>query len=145
MNATKLQKLLYNYYDKKVIVVGTTCTGKSTLIKHIKNAEDMDKLVFPLLSKEESDYVCSTPWTKEIGETMTRLVKERVKVKTGHPLFGTVILDCDLIVYLNISNDLLKSRCKKRKVNFKDAKNMNEQIVEEIEKSKIKTIKFNIE
>lgn len=112
--AERLQKILDEYKNKRVIVVGTTSSGKSTLLKKIKNAEDMDDLVFPLLSKEEKNYVCQSVWTEEIGKTMTRLVKEKVKVEKGKPLFGTVILGCDLIIYLDINDELLKERCKKK-------------------------------
>lgn len=143
--AERLQKILDEYKNKRVIVVGTTSSGKSTLLKKIKNAKDMDDLVFPLLSKEEKDYVCQSVWTEEIGKTMTRLVKEKVKVEKGKPLFGTVILDCDLIIYLDISDELLKERCKKRKTNFKSAKDMQKMILREITKSNIRSISFQID
>ena len=57
---------------------------------------DMDELIFPLLSEEEKKYVCTTPWTEEIGQKMDELVRERVKIKKGYPVFGTVLLDCAL-------------------------------------------------
>lgn len=140
----QLQKILEKYKDKRVVVIGTTCTGKSSFVKRIKNAKDMDELVFPLLSKKEEEYVCRNPWTKEIGKTMTRLVKERVKVEKGNPLFGTVLLDCDLIIYLEISDSLLKERCIKRKADFKNAKNMQKMILEEIKESHIPSVKIKI-
>jgi len=143
--AERLQKILDEYKNKRVIVVGTTSSGKSTLLKKIKNAEDMDDLVFPLLSKEEKNYVCQSVWTEEIGKTMTRLVKEKVKVEKGKPLFGTVILGCDLIIYLDINDELLKERCKKRKTSFKSAKDMQKMILREIAKSKIHSISFQID
>ena len=48
----KLQDLLNKNRDKKVVVIGTTCAGKTTFLKEIKNAFDMDKLIFPLLTKK---------------------------------------------------------------------------------------------
>ncbi|MBI2632359.1 hypothetical protein HYW75_05120 [Candidatus Pacearchaeota archaeon] len=137
-----LTRILEYYKDKRVLVVGTTCTGKSTLLKKIEGAQDMDDLVFPLLSKEERNYVCQTPWTEEIGKTMTRLTREKVKVEAGKPVFGTVLLDCDFIVYLNISEYLLNERCKERKVTYEDATKMNEQIRKEVKTSGIRTIEF---
>lgn len=138
----QLSGILAANSDKRVIVVGTTCTGKSTLLKSIDGAADMDKLVFPKLTKAESDYVCSKPWTEEIGKTMIRLVKERVKVEPGIPVFGTVVLDCDLIVYLKINDDLLLERTRLRGKDFEDAKNMQAMIEEEIKHSGIRTIEL---
>lgn len=140
----KLQQLLDTHKDKRVVVVGTTCTGKSTFLRHLPEALDMDELVFPLLTKAEHDYVCQIPWTQEIGNTMTRLTKERVKVQPGKPVFGTVVLDADLIINLKISDDLLRYRTQSRKVDFNDAKNMQQQIEKEIEDSGISKVDFNI-
>jgi adenylate kinase len=140
----KLAKILEENKDKRIVVVGTTCTGKSTFTDNIEEAYDMDDLVFPKLSKKESDYVCQTPWTEEIGRTMTKLAKDRVKVEPGKPVFGTVVLDSDLIIELNISNNLLRERTLLRDVDFEDAKNMQRQIEEEIRNSKIPMIKFNV-
>ncbi|MDO8599425.1 MAG: hypothetical protein Q7S02_04915, partial [bacterium] len=104
-----------------------------------------DELVFPLLTKEESEYVGQTPWTPEIGQTMTRLVRERVRVEPGKPVFGTVVLDSDLVVYLHINDDLLHERTQARGVDFVDAKRMQEQIKEEIVQSKIPSIVLDVE
>ena len=77
----ELKEIFNNNKDKRILVIGTTCTGKSTLIKNLGMGLDMDKVIFPLLTKEESDYVCQTPWTKEIGEKMTYLVKTKLKIQ----------------------------------------------------------------
>ncbi len=114
----KLKRILDENKDKRVVVVGTTCTGKSTFLREITDAQDMDEIIFPLLTKEEKEYVCQTPWTPEIGEVMTRLVKEKVRIQKGSPVFGTVIIDCDLIMYLRISDELLKERTHGRRVSF---------------------------
>ena len=140
----QLKSILDEHSDKRIVVVGTTCAGKSTLQKEIDGAHDMDELVFPLLTKEESDFVCSVPWTEEIGQTMIRLTKERVEVKAGEPVFGTVILESDLIIYLKISDDLLRERTGARKANFEDAKNMQKQIKEEIIKTGVPVIEFDV-
>ena len=140
----ELDNILKKYSSKRVVVLGTTCCGKSTYLQSIPYAVDMDEIVFPLLSQEESDYVCQTPWTLEIGETMIRLTKERVKIEPGKPVFGTVLLDADLIVYLDISDKVLKQRCNKRNVNYEDAKNMQKSIEEEIQESEIECVKIKI-
>jgi pantothenate kinase len=134
--------------DKRIIIVGTTCTGKSTLLsevkKSVKGAADMDSILFPKLSKRESEYVCSTPWTEEIGKTMMRLAREKIKVENGKPIFGTVVLDCDIIIYIKIGDALLKERTALRKVSFDDAKRMQKQIEAEVKQSGIKAIELMI-
>ncbi len=129
-------------HNKRIIVVGTTCAGKSTILSKIKGAEDMDELLFPKLTKVESDYVCSEPWTVEIGRTMRRLAREKIMVEAGKPVFSTVVLDCDLIIYLRINDNILRERTKLRNVDFNDAKNMQNRIENEIRKAGIKTIEL---
>ena len=137
-----LADLLTQHSDKRVIVVGTTCTGKSTLLARIDGARDQDREVFPTLSAEESAYVCQEPWTPEIGAVMTGFVRDRVQSRAGSPVFGTVLIDCDLIVLLKISDDLLRERTTKRDVSFLDAKNMQMQLEEQVRTSGIPYIQY---
>lgn len=129
----------------KICVLGTTCTGKSTLIRELGYGIDMDEAIFPLLTEEEKSYVCQTPWTEEIGAKMDELVKAKLSIKPNEPVFGTVLLDCDLIVYLHISDELLKERAAKRGVDFENAKNMQRQIEEEIRNSQTAYMKVEVE
>lgn len=139
-----LKTLLSTHAEKRVVVVGTTCTGKSTMLRSISNARDQDKEVFPKLTKEEADFVCQMPWTEEIGDTMTRFVKERVLAKAGEPIFGTVIIPCDLIIFLRISDAALKERCEKRGVVFSDAKQMQLRIEKDARASGINLVEFEV-
>lgn len=139
-----LKKVLEQNTDKRVCVVGTSCTGKSTYLKSAKNGLDMDEIIFPLLTEQEKEYVCQTPWTEEIGQTMNRLVRERIKIQPGQPVFGTVIIDCDLIVYLNISDDLLRKRIQRRGVNYNDVKMMKDNIEKELEKVEIPVVMVDV-
>ena len=140
----KLQELLNQYKDKLVVVVGTSCSGKTTFLKNIKNAHDMDELIFPLLTKEEHDYVCQDPRTPEIWETMTKWVKEKVKLKKGEPIFGTVRLDSDIVIHIKVEDDLLKERTEKRNAKFENIKNMQKDIEDDIENSNAEVIEFLI-
>lgn len=65
-NSDNLITIFNENSDKRICVLGTTCTGKTTLINDLNIGLDMDKEIFPLLTKEENEYVCSTPWTEEI-------------------------------------------------------------------------------
>jgi len=143
-NLENLIQVFNENSDKRICVLGTTCTGKSTIINESNIGLDMDKEIFPLLTKEETDYVCSTPWTEEIGEKMDELVRTKLSIKPGLPMFGTVLLDCDLIVYLHISDELLLERTKLRNVDFLNAKNMQQKIETEIRNSGLETITLEV-
>jgi Predicted GTPases len=140
----KLKLLLEQNKDKRIVVVGTTCVGKTTLLNEIAEALDMDKILFPLLTKEESDYVCKEPWTEEVGEYMNNLARNKIKIKPGTPVLGTVIIESDLIVFLDIDEELLKKRTLERNVSFESAKKMNNKIKQEIENTDITCLKIKI-
>ncbi len=143
-NIEELMQIFNDNYDKRICVLGTTCTGKSTLINNANIGVDMDKEIFPLLTKEETEYVCRTPWTEEIGNKMDELVRTKLTIKPGTPMFGTVLLDCDLIVYLHIDDELLFERTKLRNADFNNAKNMQQKIEEEIRNANIPTITIEV-
>lgn len=144
-NVEQLIEIFEENRDKRICVLGTTCTGKTTLIKGTNIGLDMDEEIFPLLTEEETEYVCRTPWTQEIGNRMDELVRTKLSIKQGTPMFGTVLLDCDLIVYLHINDDLLLERTKLRNTDFSNAKNMQLKIEEEIKKSNIPIIYVEVQ
>lgn len=142
--AEEIKNILADNNDKRICVVGTTCTGKSTMLKEIPNAFDMDELIFPLLTKEENDYVCQSPWTEQVGQYMDKLVREKIKIEIGKPVFGTVVIDSDLIIYLDIDEELLKERTELRNADYENAFNMNQKIKEELSKINIPIITVKI-
>ena len=144
-NIEQLIEIFEENRDKRICVLGATCTGKTTLIKGTNIGLDMDEEIFPLLTEEETEYVCRTPWTQEIGNRMDELVRTKLSIKQGTPMFGTVLLDCDLIVYLHINDDLLLERTKLRNTDFSNAKNMQLKIEEEIKNSNIPTIYVEVQ
>lgn len=144
-NIEQLIEIFEENKYKRICVLGTTCTGKTTLINATNMGLDMDKEIFPLLTQEETDYVCQTPWTEEIGNKMDELVRTKLSINPGTPMFGTVLLDCDLIVYLHINDDLLLERTKLRNTDFSNAKNMQQKIEEEIKKSNIPIIYVEVQ
>lgn len=68
--------------------------------------------------------ICQKPWTKDIVKFTSKLVKERIVIKPGHPLFSLILLDCEVIVYLDISDGLLRKHCQQRNALWEDAKNV---------------------
>lgn len=123
-----LNTIFDKHKNDRICILATTCCGKSTLHEQIPGTVDMDDELWPQLTKEEEAYICRKPWTKEIGDFAGRLVRERVGVKAGHPLFTLILLDCEVIVYLDISDELLAEHCKKRGAAFQDAKNVKDAI-----------------
>jgi hypothetical protein len=97
----------------------------------------MDEALWPTLSKEEEAYICQKPWTNDIGKFTSKLVKERVAIKPGHPLFSLILLDCDVIIYLGISDALLQKHCIQRNASFEDAKNVKYAIENTINASRM--------
>jgi adenylate kinase family enzyme len=133
--------------EKRICVVGASCVGKSTLLSYLPEAIDMDDLLFgnklkgiePLLTQQERDYVCG-PWTPEVGQSMTKKARELIKIKAGHPVFGTIVFPSDLVIEITVPDDVLQERISRRNTNGQDVFNMKAQIESEIEKSGIEKI-----
>jgi len=123
-----LKKIFDKHKNDRICIMATTCCGKSTLHELIPETVDMDDELWPQLTEEEEAHLCQKPWTKEIGDFAGRLVRERVTVIPGHPLFTLILLDCEVLVYLDISDELLAEHCKKRQADFQDAQNINDAI-----------------
>lgn len=123
-----LNAIFEKHKNDRICVLGTTCCGKSTLQEQIPGTVDMDEALWPQLTKDEEAYICKKPWTREIGNFTSKLVKERVSVKAGQPIFSLILLDCEVVVYLDISDELLAEHCRKRGSSFQDAKNVKDAI-----------------
>ena len=140
----ELKQILDDNRNKRICVVGTTCTGKTTILKSLSMGVDMDQVIFPLLTPEEENYVCGDPWTEEIGKYMDKLVREKIKIEPGTPVFGTVVIDSDLLVFLDIDDELLKERTSLRNADFINAKNMGDKIKQEIVSSNIPYVSVKV-
>ncbi|MDR1693167.1 MAG: hypothetical protein LBR72_07395 [Oscillospiraceae bacterium] len=123
-----LSAIFEKYKDERVFVLATICCGKSTLVSKIPGCVDADDIAFVDITEEELEVINKTPWTKEVGDTVDSLVYRNVIVKPGFPVFGTVIVDCDIVVYLDRSEELLAEHCDKRRKSFLDAKAIKEAV-----------------
>lgn len=126
-----LHAIFDKHKNERICVLATTCCGKTFLLKQIPGCVDLDDELWPQLTKEEAEFISQKPWTNEIGDFIDKLVYEKISVKVGHPLFTTIIVDCDVVIYLDISDELLAEHCKKRGNNFRDAKNVKKSIEED--------------
>lgn len=125
-----LTAIFEKHKNDRICILGTTCCGKSTLQEQIPETVDMDEVLWPQLTKDEEAFICQNPWTKEIGDFTRKLVKERVTITAGQPLFSLILLDSEVIVYLDLSDELLAKHCEKRGSVFQDAKNVKNAIEE---------------
>ena len=127
-----LKAIFEKHKDERVCVIGTPCVGKSTLLEHLPdNCEDLDSVLWPNIPAGEMvlfNELIKKPWTIECGNEIDRLIYKFCKIKPGCPLFTSVIVDCEAVVYLDISNDLLAKHCEKRGSSFEDSKNIKEAI-----------------
>jgi len=133
----ELETIFNKHKNERICVLGTICIGKTTLINQLKNCVDIDDELLSLLNDRDKEFIqkihkLEIPWTEEIGDEIDRLTKEKVKIKPGFPLFGTVILDCDIIVYLDIDEKILSEHCKKRKISLNSALYIKKSIEEDL-------------
>ena len=130
--------------ELRICVIGTVCCGKTTLIKHLTgyNCIDMDDVFWSQATKDEFEYFGQTPFTKEMRDSIYKLVYERISVKPGFPLFGFAILDCEVVIYLDIAENLLEEHCKKRGTHsYTDALYIKKGIEEDWNNHKLKNDK----
>ena len=123
-----LKAIFEKHRNERICVLATTCCGKTTLLRQIPDCVDLDDELWPQLTEEEARFISQKPWTKEIGDYIDKLVYEKIKIQSGHPLFSTIIVDCDVVVYLDISDELLAEHCRKRGNDFMDSKNVKEAV-----------------
>ena len=134
----KLRQIFDENIDKRILVLGTTCAGKTTLIKNLPECLDQDEVCWALLPKELDKKLSKGHWTQEMIESWNKHVENAtqiVEIKAGRPLFGGSVFKSDIIVYLNISEKTLRERTKKRGIAYEIASNYNNEI-----KEKLKTV-----
>ncbi|GHV43738.1 hypothetical protein FACS189490_13990 [Clostridia bacterium] len=128
-----LKAIFEKHKHERVCVIGTICVGKTTLLNRLSdyNCVDMDAELWPNLPDGEMDFLnqlLKKPWTKETGDEIDRLTYKYLKAKPGCPLFASVIVDCEAVVYLDINDELLAEHCKNRGEDFASAKNIKEAV-----------------
>lgn len=146
-DAIALRRVLLGHADQRVAVLGPPCVGKSTILRHIPEALDMDIILFPLLSPTEKQLVFRKPWSPSVGKEMKRLACSKIVVSLGRPVFATVVIEVDVIIYLKIDDGLLQKRVmlrQDRRQSFEDVKGIQRQLESDILKSGIPSIEFSL-
>ncbi len=180
-DAKRLQSILLQHSNERVLVLGAPCVGKSTLLQHIKEGVDMD-IVFDKMPKKFKRYVLhqenpfmyidgdkktvkftqkeflkdsieNIGYLQKTTDYLTRFVNLHAKIVPGKPAFGTCIIETDVVVYLNISDDTLEqridSRCSKthrplQRDRVFAVKSIIEKSIDEAKNNGILVINFNL-
>ena len=136
------EAIFEKHKNERICVLSTTCTGKTTMIKQKPYWVDVDDVLGKVMTSDEIAFCSQVPWTEEIGNIYDKIMFERVKVEKGHPLFCSVILDCDVVVFIDISDKNLLDHCQKKGVDFNYALQMKEEIIKDWNKYKEKNDKI---
>jgi len=137
-----LRQIFENHKDKRILVLGGTCVGKTTLVKSMSDCLDQDEVCWAMLPKELEEKLLGGPWSSEMVQSWNDHVENAIKIvniKPGQPLFGGSLFRSDLIVHLNVDESTLRKRAEKRNVTFEDAQKSSEEM-----KEKLKTIDIPI-
>ena len=144
-HAATLESLLEKYKDKRVLVLAPPSVGKSTILQHIEGGVDLD-MVFDDMPEEFKRHVLhhEHPFMfidgdrktvkyaekefdstsdehqaplKETTELLTEYTKSKISIEAGRPVFGSTLVDSDVVIYLKISEEELKKRIESRNTN----------------------------
>lgn len=138
-----LRAIFDKHKSERVCVIGTVCVGKSTILGQLSDygCLDMDAELWPSIPPEEMEMfnkLSQAPWSKEFSDEIDRLTYKYLKVKPGYPMFTSVIVNCEAVVYLDINDNLLALHCEKRGESFKDAKKIKDAIEDDWNNHKLK-------
>jgi hypothetical protein len=144
--ADELATILAAHSDKRVLVIGTTCCGKTALRSQIGLGIDLDDIVLPTFRPSELKTLDSDSWSPKVFERIQSRAKnlEEATPRPGCPAFGTVLVDADLVVRLRISDDLLRQRANMRGVSEVKAKAMDVQIDEQLKSVVVPVIDLDL-
>ena len=124
-----LNAIFEKHKNERIIVLTSTCVGKTTIIeKANKNWIDADLLLGQNITEEEiMEAILSKKGIKYIRIYEKKLYN-KLKVEPGIPIFGSCVLDCDVLIYLDISEKNLLLHCKKRGIDINFVLQLKEEI-----------------
>ena len=143
----KLNHIFKTHADKRILVLGTTCAGKSTLVEHFPESRDQDDICWALLPKELEKKLSGGPWTEELVNAWNNHVENAIRIveiEPGRPLFAGSFFKSDIIIYLNVNEKTLRERTKKRGMTYETASDYNDVIKEKLLSTDLPVIFINI-
>ena len=139
----ELITIFEKHKNERICVVGTMACGKTTLIKELTayDCVDIDAVFWPLIPEKEIAVFSQRPLTTQLFDEICELMKEKISIKAGFPLFTVTIPDCEVVVYLDIPEELLAEHCNKRgDTNIEDALFVRQCIEDELSEQAGKTV-----
>ena len=143
----QLTQLFKTHRDKRILVLGTTCAGKSTLVRNFPECLDQDDVCWELLPRELEKKLSGGPWTEDLVNAWNAHVENAIRIveiEPGRPLFAGSFFKSDIIIYLNISEKTLRERTEKRGISYETASKYNDEIAEKLKSVDIPVIVINI-
>ena len=136
----KVAKIIQENPTKRILILGTICSGKKTLLTQLKKGEEYDK-VFDCLFIKKFGYI-DTRW---ISSEEKEALKKEVEIKKGIPMFSKEILPCDLLLFLHIHEPLLKLRTTTMQKSFYEAKRIQETLKRQLKNVSAPVIILEVE
>jgi len=139
----QLRKIFAENSDKRICVVGVSCIGKTTLLRDLPECLDGDSVVWSRLPMDiyEKLAIAKTPWNKVPLSIWTEwYIKTDFDIKPGRPVFSVWVEDCDLIVYLTLSESEYIERVTKRGRNVKKMLGKRLELENVVAESKMPTV-----
>jgi thymidylate kinase len=143
----KLRQIFDTNSNKRILVLGTTCAGKTTLVKSLPECLDQDEICWALLPKELQEKLSKGSWTEEMIESWNKHVynvTQTVEIEIGWPLFAGSIFKSDIVIYLNINEETLRERTKKRNIAYEAALKYDNEIKEKLKAIDLPVIVIDI-
>lgn len=79
---------------------------------------DGDKETVKYVEKEfDPTNIEHQKYLKETTDLLTRYIQDKMPIEVGHPAFGAVLIDSDVVIYVKISNDEFRRRMELRNSN----------------------------
>jgi len=140
----ELRKIFAENFNKRICVVGASCVGKSALVRDLPECLDVDEIIWGSLTpdiQEQLRVYEHSPWDDEKAKIWNAHANfHKIKIKPGQPIFAADILDCDLLVYLEIDEETYASRSAKRRKSLEHVLQHKAEVEEAVKRSAIPII-----
>ena len=148
---SELRSIFAQNSDKRISVVGASCIGKTTLLRNLHGCIDGDDIVWAQVPEEVKSKLKSAPepWSEETVGIFKSYARSVVfEIKAGQPVFNCGVfnsgeLDCDLIVYLSLSDQKYIERVIKCGKDFETMLRHKAKVEREVRESKVPVITVN--
>lgn len=129
----KIKKIIQQNPNKRILILGTRCSGKKELMEQLENIEDYSKIYDQKLV-EHFGYIDP----RYIREEEKIKLKKAIEIKLSIPMFSEEIIPCDLIIFLNMNKHALEIKAFLEQIPYDKIKNTQEKIKQSLKTSNCK-------